>query len=65
MSLHELIVGMETSRTKGYRGSGTLGGYRSAGGTRLATDSRDAPSEVGVGERCTDGPGRFGRGNSD
>jgi len=43
----------------------TFGGYRSAGETRLATDSRDALSEVGVGERCTEGPGRFGKGNSD
>lgn len=41
---------------------GTLGGYRSVDGTRLATDSRDAFSDVGVGERCTDGPGRFGTG---
>lgn len=49
---------------KGVSEGGTGGGYRSAGGARLATDSRDAPCEVGVGGRCTDGKGRFGIGNS-
>lgn len=43
---------------------GTLGGYRSAGRARLAIDSRDAPSEVGVGDRGIDGPGRLGTENS-
>lgn len=45
---------------KGVSWGRTGAGYRSASGARLATDSRDALNEVGVGGRCTDGPGRLG-----
>ena len=39
----------------------TFGECRSAGATKLVTDSREAPREMEVGERC----GRFGMGYSD
>ncbi len=48
---------------RGVSREGILGGYRSAGEIRLATDSRDEPSAVGGAECAIDGAGRLGIGD--